>query len=173
MGPVFSMKYCIRITKGIIVGCMVISFCVFLTSVVAVKNSVQSINWPTVKATIRVIEYRQGPGGRSPTMYLYVEYEYRFHGNVFISHDVGFMGFVPAKFKSRIKHYNVGQNVFAYVNPRNPSYAVLCRELYFAVYIAMALSFAIIVFLTWFLISLKNPIVESKVILLIKRLRKS
>lgn len=151
-----SMKTPVIFAAIAIIFCATVCFFVFIATIYAVVESVKSNTWPVVAAKIDIIEDRNGPGGRSPIRYLYVKYDYNFNGRSFVSDNVGFFRIIPFGFKDEMRHWKIGQSVSAYVNPQTPSYAVLCRQMSFGVYIVMALSAFMAICLTYFFFVLKR-----------------
>lgn len=137
-----------------IFGTFSILFCLFsiwLTNIQPWINTRTSDNWVRTPCSIQVSEVyvNRGGGDSTDTIRLDLEFEYTFDDQVYVSDRFDFTnGPLESRCRQIVKTYPVGKEGFCFVNPDDPSVAVIERNWDFSL-IRLALLLACIAFVVF------------------------
>ncbi len=97
----------------------------------AVMEYVDSDNWIETACTIQSSRVQHHDGSESTTYSVDIVYEYVFNGQAFRSSRYKFIGGSSSGYEGKaavVRQYQPGKSAVCYVNPENPSEAVLNRQ---------------------------------------------
>ena len=91
----------------------------------------QSENWARVRATIVSSRVKESRGDKSTTYRVDISFKYKFNGIEYVGGTYDFMTGSDGDYRSKrkiVNRYPPGKSAYCYVNPENPTEAVISRE---------------------------------------------